>query len=386
MKPVAGLEISLYLVRAVTVSRFSRSPLRRFDLPWSAESIEDTVALLRENLGVVSSIGIALGFEFLHLKHLKLPPVDAAAKRQIVTLEPERFFPVSTPVVVTATEKSDLVFAAEASIVEKWVAALDSWAPVQVVEPSPVAFVRGARRAGIRDGLFEIEAGKSERGYAELKAGALLSARRLSARNANPGAVPAPEWHGVPGAFLPAFGAALGSGIDTNDMLLSEGLRTAIGRRRARSLVLSGAVAAASMMFAFFSATQSRARFLSRIEAEIASLRPQAAAAEGFENRIARIGLASAAANAAQARVDPLSVIASLSRLLPRDVIVMSVAGSGDEWQIAGTATDAGAILPALDADPEIENVRFLAGTSRFTEGRRTYETFSIGFRAIPRS
>ena len=133
-------------------------------------------------------------------------------------------------------------------------------------------------------------------------------------------------------------------------------------------------------MFALFSAGQSRERYLERVDAAIATLRPRAATAQSLEGRIQLMGAASNAARNAQTAVDPLAVITVLSRRLPSDAVVMTMRGSADDWQITGTAKDAARIIPALDADPSLENVRFLAGTSRFTEGRRSYETFSIGF------
>ncbi|MBA3466676.1 MAG: PilN domain-containing protein [Gemmatimonadaceae bacterium] len=167
-------------------------------------------------------------------------------------------------------------------------------------------------------------------------------------------------------------------------MLISESMHRRIAGSRIRSLAVAAAVAIVAIAFAFFSALNARGRHLARIDSEVVALRPRAATAEALQGRIARVGAASAAARTAQGGMDPLRVLAVLSNRLPRDVVVMSIQGKGDEWQITGTAKDASAIIPALDSDPAIKDVRFLAGTSRFTEGRRTYETFSVGFRASP--
>jgi hypothetical protein len=77
-------------------------------------------------------------------------------------------------------------------------------------------------------------------------------------------------------------------------------------------------------------------------------------------------------------------VIAALGERLPRDVTVLNARAIGDEWRIDGTATNAAAILPALDGDPRFVDARFLAATSRFREGGKTYESFSLAFRAKP--
>jgi len=63
---------------------------------------------------------------------------------------------------------------------------------------------------------------------------------------------------------------------------------------------------------------------------------------------------------------------------------VLSLRASAADWQIDGTALDAAAIVPLLDRDDRFEDVRFLSASSRFRDGDRTYETFSIAFRVRP--
>lgn len=384
MKPIVGLELSANRIRAVTVSRIRRRPLRRFDIPWKDGSVHEAVRLLQEHLGSVSAIGIGVGMEFLLPKHIALPPVSAPEKRRIIALEPERFFAVSAPVVVAVSPSHDLVVAADASAVESWVTALESWAPVQNVTGAPSAFARASRALGLEDGMYQIASDGNARGHAEIRSGQLHSARltRAGASDADAREIPAKK--DIPGPFVVAFGAALGVSDSPDEMLVSEERYVKINASRTRSMVLAGLLAAASVMLLFFSAAQSRIRYLDRVDSAVAALRPRAATAQSLQGRIELMGLASNAAYNAQSGVDPLTVITVLSRRLPHDAVVMTLRGAGDEWQISGTAKDAAAIIPALDDDPAIDNVRFLAGTSRFTEGRRTYETYSIGFHVRP--
>jgi hypothetical protein len=79
-----------------------------------------------------------------------------------------------------------------------------------------------------------------------------------------------------------------------------------------------------------------------------------------------------------------LRVLAALGERLPRDVTVLNARAMGDEWRIDGTSTNAAAILPALDGDPRFADARFLAATARYREGGKTYESFSLAFRAKP--
>lgn len=384
MKPIVGLEFSAARIRAVTVSRVLHRPLRRFDIPWKPDSIDAAVQLLQEHLGGVSAIGIAVGMQFLFPKHIKLPPVSAAEKRRMISLEPERFFPVSTPLLVSTAADRDLVLGADASAVEGWVTALERWAPVQNLEGSPSSFARAGRSLKFGDGVYEIASGDDDRGYAELRAGRLISARRARASASDSSAREIPSSAGIPGAFMAAMGAALGVNDSPDEMLVSDERHARLRSSRVQSLVFVSLLAIASLSFVLFSAAQSRERYLERIDAATAALRPRAATAASLQGRLELMGVASSAARNAQSAADPLAVITILSRRLPRDAVVMTTRGVAGDWQITGTAKDAAGIIPALDADPALENVRFLAGTSRFTEDRRSYETFSIGFRVRP--
>jgi hypothetical protein len=89
---------------------------------------------------------------------------------------------------------------------------------------------------------------------------------------------------------------------------------------------------------------------------------------------------------APRTQVDPILVLASLSDRLPTGATVLSLRVVANEWQIDGTALDAAAIVPLLDSDARFRDVRFLSASSRFREGERTYETFSIAFRVEPAS
>lgn len=386
MKPIAGVELSEKRIRAVTISRVMHRPLRHFDIPWNPASPEAAVDLLRSHLGVVAAVGIAVGFDFLHPKRVKLPPVTAREKARMVALEPERFFPVSSAIVVAAADDSDLIFAADAAYTERFVAALAQWAEVQNIEPAPVAFARAARKAGLADALYSVSPPGGEQGenLVEVSRGRVMSARRAAQRTANAGAREVPERNGIPGDFMAAYGAAIGVHATPDEMLVSNATHKRLSANRMRSVALAATAAAAAIVFALYSASHARDRLQDRIDTELQALAPRAAAAEALQGRISSLGAASAAARVAQGGMDPLAVLATLGKRLPRDVVVMSVRAAGDEWQITGTAKDASAIIPALDADSSIADVRFLSGTSRFTEGRRTYETFSIGFRARP--
>ena len=380
-----GLEVGREIIRAVTVSRWRGAPLEVFALRWDPQKPADAVAVLRQNLGEVSSISVAVGFELLHVKHIKLPPVSREERQRILLLEPDRFFPIEGGgVVVSVSDETDLVFAADASLVDSLIAALERWAPVNSVEAAPAAFTRALGRAGIRSGSFTLPAGPGEYGSIEIASHALLSARRAVGEPASKAPIPRKK-AGVAEEYLTAFGAALGLDDPPDSMLVSNATYTRIRRRRMNSLSIAAVNCALALVFLVASADRWRSRSLGEIDSEITATTPKAATAAALQGRLAQMDMESSAATEIGAhRSDPVAILTALSRRLPRDAVVMSARSDGDRWQIDGTAQDAGALIPALAADPRFEDVRFLSASARFREGGRAYETFSIGFRGRP--
>lgn len=378
-----GLELTEDRIRAVTVSRFSRSPRETFEIRWDPRAPRDAVLLLRQQLGQVAAIGLSIGLAFLHAKHIQLPPVSSEERRGILTLEPDRFFAIESEEIAVSTQgDSDLVFAADAARVDSWVSAFEEWGPVVVIEPAPASAVRVIGLSGVSSGVFEISSAGSEKGIIELDEGALVSARLVddvSTSNARP----LPAARGVSREFALAYGVALGSSAPLDDMLLSAAAARRIRSRRRTGFARAAVTFALALAFVVISFDRSRARVLERAQREIAQLAPRVEGPASLEARMAQLDLESSAVRSAgTAHPDPVAVIAAISRRLPRDAVVMSLRADGDQWEIDGTARDAASIVPALDADPSLENVHFLSASSRFNEGNRTYETFSVALHA----
>ena len=93
MSGVVGIEIGAERVRAVVRSRSGR--LRTFELPFVPERLDEMVTQLSTAAGDVRGIGLAIGLAHLHVKQVKLPPVAHPARRQMLSVEPERWFAVS---------------------------------------------------------------------------------------------------------------------------------------------------------------------------------------------------------------------------------------------------------------------------------------------------
>lgn len=381
-----GLELTGDRIRALTVSRWRASPLESFEIKWDPRAPDDAADVLRKHLGAVGGIALSVGVEFLHLKNVRLPPVSTPEKRSILMLEPDRFFAIEGgDVVASVREGSDLVFAADATLVQSWITAFERWAPVENVEAAPVSLARAMSSAGVRDGSFRLRTATEEYGIMELKGGVLLSARRVSGEVAGDDPKPPPAVRGVEPLFVPALGAVLGADESPDEMLISEAVHARIRRRRVGSVARAAINFALALGFAIAAVDRSRSRLLESLEQEIAAVTPLAAGGASLQTRLAAIDVEVAASQSViAARANPVAVLAAISRRLPAGATVMSVRADGANWQMEGTARDAGALIPALAADSTFDDVRFLSASSRYRDGNRTYETFSIALRAVP--
>jgi Tfp pilus assembly protein PilN len=165
-------------------------------------------------------------------------------------------------------------------------------------------------------------------------------------------------------------------------MLLTDGQAARIRMRRLRRVATAAVMCVFAFLLAVWAVDRSRQRRLDRIRQEIAALSPNAREAIDLRDRLAATDReASAISQLAAQRPDPLPVLAALSAHLPAGATVLNIRSNGRDWQIEGRARDAAAIVPLLDRAERLDDVRFLSASSRFREGDRTYETFSIAFR-----
>jgi hypothetical protein len=421
-----GIEIGARTLRAVRLEGSLRPRVRLAEVAYDPDNPADAVAALREQLGRASRTALALDLPHLFAKHVKLPPVAAAEKRRMLTLEPERFFPVrGAELAVSARDGDDhLVFATREAPLAAWVAALEALGPVDVVEPAPVALARALAAVGVRSGAVLVDANGDGVGVIELADARVRQARRI-ASDAPDVAAAASEIAGraaggspavyltpwandraeaiaaplggtaalrrvpanarVPDTHLAAFGAALGIGGSVDETLAPAEVAHRIVERRRRAAVLAAAAFVGALVLAALSLDATRGRTARALEREAAAMRAQAEGILAMRSEIEALDReARAVATVEAKRADPLAVLRALGDRLPRDAHVRSLRGGGAEWQVSGYAADASRIVPLLEAAPEFEGVRFLSGTSRSTIGDRTYENFSVTFRIVP--
>jgi Tfp pilus assembly protein PilN len=412
-----GVELGPELIRAVRLSGVRKARLRTCELQWDPADPSDAVTILRQTLGPAGRLAVAVDLSFLYAKQVRLPPLAAPEKRRILTMEPERFFPVRSEELVLAVRPEDnLVFAARASMLEGWIAALETIAPVELVEPTPVSLARALGRSVRARSTILLEEPESGVGIAEISGGRVQGVRQIrndadaleaavSAACATEGPIylrplngnldwkPAhldrlqqaeelPRVVGLEPSHLAAYGAALGIGSDPRQSLLPTELAGRVERRRRRSLMLAGAACVVALVLVLVSWDGYRDRMLKDLDNRIAAVRKQA------EGALAQVRAADSLGREAQAiaairsqRLDPPGTLAALTKRLPADAHIVTLRGSGADWQIDGYAREAAPLVQRLEDDPLFEAVHFLSATSRARLNGKIYESFSIAFR-----
>jgi len=413
-----GVELGARTIRAVRVEGWPNPRTRAVEVEWDRDNPEEAVQALRHHLGATRRIAVAVDLPLLCTKRLKLPALPAAERRNILRVEPERFFAVRAEEMVPAVRADDdLVFAAKEAPLGAWVAALEAIAPVDLVEPAPVALSRALARAPLADAVALFDERGDGIGLVEIRGGRVTRARRLfgdieaaAAALATDGASstiyvspwsedrvrtltallpaatfqPLPAVADVAGPFLPAYGAALAIGTEPDfaGTLVSPELGRVIRARHRRELGLAVAACAVALVFALTSVDAWRGRATRELDAGLVALRERAAPALALQTQLETAARQTQAIHQIEAeRPDPLRVLLELSRQLPAGAWVRGIRSSGAEWQVDGYAPNAARLLAGLAAAPGFKEVHFLSATNRAQVGDRTYESFALAFR-----
>ena len=431
-KPVIGIELRRDTMRAVQLTAWPHRRAHVAEAPWQPDdpaAIASAVEMIKAALGPAGRVAVAVDLALLLTKRVKLPPVPAAEKRRILSLEPDRFFAVrgGDELVISARDSDGLVFAARERELAAWTSALELLGPIESVEPAPVALARALSRAGVDDVTVVLDRAADGVGVVEVAGGEVRSARRLrsdlpdaaaaiaasfgreQSAHASPATVRVEPWDDaraqtvqtaapnvtaqalptiadLPPAYLPAYGAAIGSGVARDGALMpADVARSAVGRRR-RAVVTAGAACALGLAFAVAAADVGRARAESQLDERIGTLRARAGEISALQQEAEALTREATAVAALEARrADVLAVLQLLTQLLPHDTHVRSLRWSGSrEWQMEGRSANAARLVPMFEDHPRLEGVRFLESTSRVTSRGQTYESFSLAFRLVP--
>lgn len=390
MSPRLALELAPTMLRGVVASGWRDVVLRTVEVPWSPHAPEGGVAALRAAVGAVDSIAVTIGLGFLHVARVSLPPAPGDARERMLTLESARYFATETPVVAALAPGGHVALAVEREMLERWCALLEAWGPVTRIEAAPVALARALGGGkGEASGEYQIEANYGEQGLLALRAGVIEAVRRipLAAGDVPGRAVPADGT--LPASHRAAWGGLLAEDASEHGMLAAPDRRRRFAARRRRRFAVAVVAAAAALVLAVLAIDRWRERTLHALEADVAARRDAARGGVEALATSARLDaelsyLGKAARTLGDGRGGSLGALAAISNALPEDVVVLNARAVGREWQVDGTAASAAALVPHLDADGHFEDVRILSASSRFRDGARTRETFSLAFRVRP--
>jgi hypothetical protein len=390
-----GIELGAHTVRAVRIEGWPRALTRArahartrvLEIEGDLDHLDDAVHALRDDLGPARAVALAIDLPLIRVKRIALPALSADERRNILSLEPERFFAVRAEPLVAAVRADDaLVFAAGEAALTSWIAAFERLGPVTVVEPGPVALARALAHASITEAAVLLDRGDAGREVIEIQNGRVHSARRLFGGGEARGD-PVPAIGEVPSPFETAYGAALA--IDqappVAETLLPAKHARVVRGRRLRAVTLAGGACAAAVVFALTSLDAERAGATRALDADIARLKGSAAPAMALQTKLAVLERRSQAIREIETeRANPLRVFLAMSERLPTGAFIRGIRGSGADWQVDGYAPNAATVITSLGAGHDFQDVHFLSAMNRAQVGNQSYESFSLAFRYVP--
>jgi len=140
-------------------------------------------------------------------------------------------------------------------------------------------------------------------------------------------------------------------------------------------------MAALAVIAMGFAIDARRENTLRKTQAAVDSLTALATPGRAAQQRLADLDREAQLLQRARQSSDPLGVLAGLSALLPPDAFVDRLSWDGNEWRIDGSTDRAAAIVPGLDSASVFLDVRVLAASTRFRDGSRMRESFSVAFK-----
>jgi hypothetical protein len=381
-----GIELTPAGIRGVVGPAWRDVPSRAFHVPWDPAHPEAAIGALRREVPAPGAVWVAIGTGFLHVARVQLPPAPDDARERMVALEPDRFFATNDPLQVSLTPGGDVAFAVDARWLERVVRALGDWGPVVRVEPAPLAIA--ATLGPSATGTYAIDVADEGAAAMQLRNGRVIGVRRLPGDDAAAAlGVALPPIGGQPGDVRAAWGAVRRDDAAMTGSLLDQASRRRARRRGQWRNAAAVLAALAGLSFVLAALDRSRDRLLAALDREAERLTTIAKPALEAQQRLA-LSLREAALTreVLASRPDPAAALAAIGAVLPRDAIILSARATGNDWQIDGTARNAAALVPLLDADQRFDNVRSLAASARFRDGGMTRESFSIALHVRPAS
>ncbi len=388
-------------------------------MEWSVEVPDDAVSALKERFGTRNRIAVAVDLSVLLVKRLSLPALSPEQRRQMVALDPERYFPVRDTDLVVGVRADDLVVAAQAEQFDRLTDALSALGSVESVEPAPMALTRHLAASGIATGTLVVaDPHDRDAAVATIVEGQVVTLRKVPATaadiaNAVHGgdaaeaagflfpwqerlaaeiaghsgmkleSLPAPS--GTAESFAAAAGAWLGLASPPELTLVSPSLKRRMVIRAWQRGALAICFVAAALVLGFWSLDYRRERTLTAIERRVMERQGEAAQVQALlgdiaaaEEEVATLAVVS------RERHDPLEVLLLVARLLPPDAYLRAIHAAGEEWELDGYARDAARLIPTFEESESLADVRFRTATTRVQLNNETYESFSLALRYVP--
>ena len=338
-------------------------------MAWRPEAPVPMVDALRAEFGAPTALVVIVGLALLEIAEPPLPPVPNDVRVRMLQRDSDRYFALREPAAV-ATDGT-IAFAMPSALLASWIDALSAWSPVRAV----VTVGEAAALAG-HDGRWAVPAGPGSTGHLTIRDGRVQEARRTRGGIADrERTLTIAELAG--GAWRAPAGA-----LDLQ--LLDAPMRERVRRQRTRRWRQSAALAAAALVLLAWSVDHWRGRQLVALQRDAQTLEHATTGARAAQERLVRAQneqAVIAAADRRAARPDaPPAVLARLGSLLPPDAFIQRLEWNGTEWRIDGSANDAAALVPLLDADAQFVNVRAAAPSTRYLENGRSRSSFSIEF------
>lgn len=357
----------------------SQGPLTA--VPFSGDEGADapSLAAVRDAIlanGAARDVVLVIGGAWLHSARPSLPPLPPSDRRRAVHHQSERFFAVRGTVASTVYDA--VAVACDASWLRALRAQCAAWATIRAVLALPEAV------AASGSGAWHGDATPAPRGappatiQLDVHTGVVADVRIV--RGA-PSASSRPVDRDM---VLRAVQRGAARGWPRERQLLDVATDDALARTTQRAWWRAAALLTASVGLLLWALGRHRERQLAAAEVAMQSAETEAAGALAAQARLMRSQRESAELDAANARARspgvPSQVIATLGRLMPPTAFVQHLEWDGRQWKIEGSAVDAAALVPRLDAVPTFEQVRSLAPSTRFLDGGTTRGSFSIGF------
>ncbi|MGQ0538266.1 MAG: PilN domain-containing protein [Gemmatimonadaceae bacterium] len=385
-----GVELTATRVRAVRRDAWGRLRASA-DLAWDPESPDAVMPALRRALGgSASEVRLAVSPLLLRIKEVALPAIHPREQWRALALQPGRYFAdagESNALGIAWHAPSRMAFALVADSLDRWTRAFSALGPVTAVLPGPAALAAAA----LPDGSYEIAASADRTATASFTRGRLAHVRLVRVGSAQQQQLPPLDgkWgrggRGHGGEWRAAIGAAEARAIEDWESLGTLQTQRVFRARRRRDVVVAALLAAAALVAAAAAWDAARSAYANRLDAAIAAAEREAEPALAVRRRLAGLDReASLLRTAATPHVDVLEALATLSRNLPNDVVVSRVRLAGAEWQVSGRARSAAAVVPALERDPRLADVRATSPSTRFRESAQDFETFAVSFRVRP--